>query len=80
MCLIISVHTKQLIRFNNNFYYNGWLFLVSGHDSKEDANSCIQLMMWKINEDLKNSKKTAVALGRAESASMAPAVKSKKVC
>jgi DNA polymerase III epsilon subunit-like protein len=25
-----------------------------GHDSKEDATACVQLMIWKINEDLKN--------------------------
>jgi RNA exonuclease 1 len=27
---------------------------TDGHDSKEDASACIQLMIWKINEDLKN--------------------------
>ena len=26
-------------------------FAVSGHDSKEDAASCMELMMWKIKED-----------------------------
>ena len=28
-----------------------------GHDSHEDATSCIHLMIWKINEDLKSNKK-----------------------
>lgn len=28
-----------------------------GHDSHEDATSCIHLMVWKINEDLKSNKK-----------------------
>lgn len=29
---------------------------VDGHDSKEDATACIQLMLWKIEEDLKSKK------------------------
>ena len=61
-------------------YQINFFFAVSGHDSKEDAVSCIQLMMWKINEDLKNSKKVAIALGKKDAANMAPAVKSKKIC
>jgi RNA exonuclease 1 len=32
------------------------IFEDEGHDSKEDATSCIQLMLWKINEDLKLKK------------------------
>ncbi|XP_075217917.1 putative exonuclease GOR [Lycorma delicatula] len=29
-------------------------FEVSGHDSREDAKSCIELMLWKIRNDLIN--------------------------
>ncbi|XP_070564395.1 RNA exonuclease 1 homolog isoform X2 [Ptychodera flava] len=29
---------------------------ASGHDSKEDANSCMQLMIWKVKEDAKTKK------------------------
>lgn len=29
---------------------------AEGHDSKEDATSCVHLMIWKINEDLKSNK------------------------
>lgn len=31
-------------------------YLADGHDSKEDAASCIQLMLYKITEDLKSTK------------------------
>jgi len=29
---------------------------TEGHDSKEDAASCVSLMIWKINEDLRTKK------------------------
>lgn len=50
---------------------------VQGHDSKEDANSCIALMMWKINEDLKNPSKLAIAQGKVSSTSQFSTAKSK---
>ena len=30
--------------------------LVGGHDSAEDAIACMELMMWKIKQDLKQLK------------------------
>jgi hypothetical protein len=33
-----------------------FILIAEGHDSKEDASACIELMIWKINEDLKLSK------------------------
>ena len=40
---------------------------ADGHDSKEDATACIQLMRWKINEDLKtaHSVKTVKMKGKS---------------
>lgn len=38
-----------------------FLFQVDGHDSKEDAESCIQLMLWKIGEELKLKKPSSVS-------------------
>ncbi len=29
--------------------------LAEGHDSIEDAISCMELMLWKVKQDLKNS-------------------------
>lgn len=43
---LMSEHLQIIIQEN-----------AQGHDSKEDANACIKLMEWKINEDLKSSKK-----------------------
>lgn len=30
-------------------------FVVCGHDSKEDASACMELMMWKLREDAKKA-------------------------
>ena len=40
---LMSEHLQRIIQEDTD-----------GHDSKEDASACIQLMLWKINEDLKN--------------------------
>lgn len=31
-------------------------FLVGGHDSREDAAACMQLMLWKVKEDTKGRR------------------------
>lgn len=64
--MLMSEHLQKIIQED-----------VQGHDSKEDANSCIELLMWKINEDLKNPSKLAIAKGKEGSISQFSTAKSK---
>jgi RNA exonuclease 1 len=44
-----------IIGFIQNFFV---YFLAEGHDSIEDAISCMELMLWKVKQDLKSSSST----------------------
>ena len=40
--------------------------LVEGHDSHEDARACLELMRWKVKEDMKRTarrKSSLLSLG-----------------
>lgn len=59
----MAEYLNKIVQENSNdsFYMNFlltsfmYVVLAEGHDSMEDAMSCMELMLWKVKEDLKNS-------------------------
>ncbi len=45
--------------FIRSFCYNCFHFAVGGHDSKEDAMACLDLMKMKVREDVKKLQSKA---------------------
>ena len=52
--LFLAKH-QILFHLENYCKFVTSVFPVGGHDSKEDAASCIELMMWKLKEDAKKA-------------------------
>ena len=62
---LINVLVKQMLRTNVEMAHIFYQIILStplfvsvgGHDSQEDANSAMELMIWKLKDDIKNEKR-----------------------
>jgi hypothetical protein len=46
-----NYHLKETQKIISNIFFS----LAEGHDSMEDAISCMELILWKVKQDLKST-------------------------